>query len=69
VKDFIEALQIFLKYGDPYNPTNCSHDKLAVCGGYHADNMTDEDILRLQELGFHWNDSEEYFYSYRYGSC
>ncbi len=66
MKELIEALQIFLKYGNPSHPTNCSHDELAICG-YDGELFSKEDIQRLEELGFDWNG--EYFYSYKYGSC
>jgi hypothetical protein len=32
MEDLIKALQIFLKYGNPNYPTNCSHDELFVIG-------------------------------------
>jgi hypothetical protein len=30
VENLIKALQIFLKYGNPDNPTHCEHDVLTV---------------------------------------
>ncbi len=64
----IEALQIFLKYGCPPCPTHCEHDTLYVMG-YRKEDISEEDFFKLAELGFNWSDSEEVFYSYRYGSC
>ena len=64
----IEALNIFLKYGDPPYPTNCSHDELTICGISPAD-VSDEDKLRLDELGFFVDEHEDCFRSYRYGSA
>lgn len=61
----IEALQIFLKYGDPAYPTHCEHDTLHVCIDPAV--VSDEDKVSLEALGFHT--SEEGFYSYRYGSA
>ena len=65
--DLIEALQIFRKYENPQFPTHCEHDELNVC--IDADNVSEEDILKLEELGFHKDESGEYFTSYRFGSC
>lgn len=65
MKDLIEALQIFLKYGNPCNPTHCEHDVLMVC--VDPAEVSDEDKARLGELGFH--EEAEDFRSYRYGSC
>ena len=30
MSDLIEALTIFLKYGNPRNPTHCEHDVLTI---------------------------------------
>lgn len=65
MKDLIEALQIFLKYGNPEYPTHCEHDKLTVC--IDPADVSEEDKARLEELGFH-EDCQD-FYSYKYGSC
>jgi len=66
MKDLIEALQIFLKYGDPRWPTHCEHDKLTVC--IDPDDVSPEDIAKLEELGFVPGDEQE-FYSFKFGSC
>lgn len=68
MSDLIEALQIFLKYKDELFPTHCEHDELAVCG-IHRDKVRSEDLNRLEELSFQWNADDEYFYSFRFGSC
>lgn len=65
MSNLIEALQIFLKYGDPIRPTHCEHDTLHVC--IDPALVSEEDKTRLEELGF--DASEECFYSYRYGSA
>jgi len=67
MKDLIEALTIFLKYGDPKYPTNCSHDELYV--DIDPDKVSEEDKKRLDELGFFVNEELEGFSSYRFGSC
>jgi hypothetical protein len=64
----IAALQIFLKYGDPVNPTNCSHDVLTICGIDPKD-VSKEDKAKLSRLGFFINKEEECFQSFRFGSC
>lgn len=64
----IEALQIFLKYGDPEYPTNCSHDELTICG-IDPSAVSAEDKTKLDELGFFVCENEECFKSFRYGSA
>lgn len=68
MKDLIEALTILLKYGNPDHPTNCSHDELGICGIEPSD-VSAVDKKRLEELGFHVNEDEGYFYSFRFGSA
>ena len=69
MENLIKALQIFLKYGNPTYPTNCSHDYLFVCVDPIL--VTDEDKAELNNLGF-FVDTEfdgTGFGSFRYGSC
>jgi len=68
MEQLIEALQIFLKYGNPKYPTNCGYEVLAICG-IKPDNVSDEDKKRLDELGFFVDEDEEEFISYKYGSA
>lgn len=70
VKDLIEALTIFLKYGNPEHPTHCEHDELTICGIDPA-LVSDEDKKRLEELSFLHDDDwvEDCFISYRFGSA
>lgn len=63
----IEALQIFLKYGNPEYPTHCEHDQLAVVIDPAIVNC--EDTARLEELGFVPDHEAGYFHSFRYGSA
>ncbi len=64
----IEALQIFLKYGDPDYPTHCEHDKLIIC--ISPEVVSEEDKKKLEELSFHSEDEDgDYFYSFKYGSA
>lgn len=66
----IEALQIFLKYGDPQWPTHCEHDILTIMD-IDPDDVSDEDKAALDELGFFVGDEygEDQFHSFRYGSA
>jgi len=64
----IEALQIFLKYGDPDYPTHCEHDVLTICGIFPAE-VSAEDKAKLKELGFFISSDGDYFQSFRYGSA
>lgn len=69
MEGLIEALQIFLKYGNVTFPTHCEHDVLFVYG-YDANQMSNEDVARLDELGFSFDyEDQECFYSNHYGSC
>lgn len=81
MKELIEALQIFLKYGDVHYPFVCEHDKLHVVGYDHS-TFSKEDKNKLEELGFscttegepYDNDTDEIadeteIYSYKYGSA
>lgn len=63
----IEALQIFLKYGDPAYPTHCEHDEMFVMIDPHV--VSSEDILKLGELGFTPSESDDSFHSFLYGSA
>lgn len=73
MKDLIEALTIFLKYGNPDNPTHCEHDVMQICLDIDPKEVSAEDLKRLQKLGFHATDEDDDydggFISYRFGSC
>lgn len=64
----IEALQIFLKYGNVAYPTHCEHDVMFINPHYSRDDMSEEDVERLDQLGFFWDEDIDGFKSYRYGS-
>ena len=68
MSDLIEALTIFLKYGNPHNPTHCEHDLLTIAE-IDPNDVTSEDRARLDELGFFVFEAERCFQSYRYGSA
>jgi hypothetical protein len=51
MSDLIEALQILLKYGNPRNPTHCSHDELRIME-IDPCTVSAEDRARLSVLGF-----------------
>lgn len=65
LSELIEALQIFLKYGDVQFPTHCEHDELTVCVDPRV--VSDEDKKKLLSLSFFEDD--DHFTSYRYGSA
>jgi len=68
MNDLIEALQILLKYGNERWPTWCEHDCLNICG-IDEKNVSEEDKLKLEELGFLINSEEGGFFSHRFGSA
>lgn len=70
LSELIEALQIFQKYGNPDSPCHCEHDILVICGIEPKD-VSDEDTVKLDKLGFFISDEygEEYFASYKFGSA
>ena len=68
MEKLIEALQIFLKYKNVQFPTYCSHDKLTIMA-VEKNEVSDEDIKRLEELLFTWSDEDEAFTSTWYGSA
>ncbi len=70
MEDLIKALQIFLKYGNPRNPTHCEHDVLTIVGIEPAQ-VSKEDKAELDRLGFFVGTEygEKAFHSYRYGSA
>jgi len=67
MKDLVEALQIFLKYGNSDRPTHCEHDTLTVFVDPSA--VSEADIGELDELGFFADKQESCFMSYKYGSA
>lgn len=70
MEELIEALQIFLKYGNPTFPIICEHEVLHI-NGIYPENVSDEDKNKLRKLGFISGTPYGYasFYSYKYGSA
>lgn len=66
MEDLIKALQIFLKYGNPHNPTHCEHDEMTVV--IDPNIVSDEDKAKLEELSFSPSERGD-FYSFRFGSA
>jgi hypothetical protein len=66
MKDLIEALTIFLKYGNPHAPTHCEHDELLVDIKY--EDVSAEDREKLEALSFHHCEEHGCFRSFRFGS-
>lgn len=71
MKDLIESLQIFLKYtGDMDYPTHCEHDVMYCAHGFGPEVMSEEDVKRLDKLGWHWDgDDLECWLSFKFGSA
>ena len=72
MENLITALQILLKYANKEDefPTNCSHDVLTVCCGIDdISKVSEEDVKKLDDLGFFWSEDAEHFQSYKFGSC
>ena len=70
LSQLIEALNIFLKYGDPAYPTHCEHDCLIICG-IQPDDVSKGDKDKLEELGFSVDNEygDPHFMSSKYGSA
>jgi hypothetical protein len=68
MKDLIEALNIFAKYGNPSHPTHCEHDVMFVVG-IDEDQVSPEDKARLKELSFSWSNGYDCWSSFRFGSA
>lgn len=68
MEDLIKALQIFLKYRNERWPTICVHDCLIITH-ITLDEVSSEDKVKLEELGFDWNEEYDSWSSYRYGSA
>jgi hypothetical protein len=69
MEDLIKALQIFLKYGNPRNPSHCEHDYFYI--NINPKLVSEEDKAELDKLGF-FVDGEyggDGFGSFRYGCC
>jgi hypothetical protein len=66
MEDLIKALQIFLKYGNKKYPTSCEHDILYV--DVDPSIVSDKDKKTLDELGFFFDDENDCFASFKYGS-
>jgi hypothetical protein len=68
MKELIEALNIFLKYGNPTYPTHCEHDVMYV--SIDPSLVSDEDLASLDELGFTPDHGfADVFKSYKFGNC
>jgi hypothetical protein len=68
MSDLIAALLIFQKYKNERWPTHCEHDELMIVG-VTLEEVSEEDASKLRDFGFLWSDSEEYWYSHRFGSA
>jgi hypothetical protein len=67
MQSLIQALNIFLKYGNPQYPTHCEHDVMYV--SIEPKLVSPEDIKELDKLGFIIDTEQNVFKSYRFGSA
>lgn len=70
----LEALQIFRKYMTPDTyqfdfPFHCEHGELTFCGVGRPEQVSLDDQIRLNELGFFVDEHFDCFKSYRFGSA
>ena len=68
MEDLIKALQIFMKYKNVKWPTNCTHDVMTIMD-ITREEVTKEDVEELDRLGFTWDETDEGFISFRFGSA
>ena len=67
MKDLLEAFTIFAKYTSEANPTCCEHNVLYVL--VDPTDVSAEDRVRLEALGFDAHESDQNFQSTRFGSA
>lgn len=66
--DLIEAIKLLAKGRvDDVSPFNCIHDQLSVMSD--PDKFTNAELAQLDTWGFHVDDNDNTFYSFRYGSA
>ncbi len=65
--DLIKALTILRKYGNPEYPTHCGHEVMYI--NIPHSEVSEEDLMRLEALGFDKENGGTGFRSYKYGSC
>ncbi len=68
MKNLIEALTIFAKYQDLAYPTLCEHDVLYI-SGIMKHEVSAEDVMKLEQLGFFWSDGDDHWMSFKFGSA
>lgn len=68
MRKLIEALEIFAKYKDLSYPTSCAHDTLYIMG-ITREEVSEEDVVHLDALGFFWSENDGVWQSFRYGSA
>jgi hypothetical protein len=67
-QDLINAITLLARgQSDDISPLHCEHDQLTVMSDPEA--FTDEEIEQLKIWGFHAENEDGVFYSFRYGSA
>lgn len=70
MKDMIEVLNIFLKYVEDVEfPFHCEHDILYFGIEIDPEDIEEEDVKRLDELGVFYREEYDGWVSFRFGSC
>lgn len=69
LSQLIEALQIVLKYGDIEWPTHCEHGEMWLANVDAQATFSPEDHARLAGLGFYYDEDDECYKSYSFGSA
>ena len=67
MNDLLEAFTLFAKYTSDRHPTCCEHDVLYVL--VDPADVTAEDRVRLEALGFDAHEGDQNFQSTRFGSA
>jgi hypothetical protein len=68
MEDLIKALTIFMKYSNESYPTHCEHEIMMITK-VTQEEVSEEDIEILDDLGFRWNSEYDCFTSFKFGSA
>lgn len=68
MEDLIKSLQIFLRHGNVKFPTHCEHDIMYIFPN-NPEGFTEEEVAELDKLGWHWDEDDESWQSFKFGSC
>jgi len=60
----IDGLSILIKYCDDGEATISAEHEVIYCGPDTNENISKEDAEKLEELGFHFDESDDCFYAF-----